>query len=221
MRSSRPQQLQRVHAIRLLLPRSPIHVDTRRVDHPVVHTPRQQRPMNPESIAPDPQVANGTGDDAKTPQEAAAKAEMLMGRLKAGASFSELAMGYSEDAETAPRGGDLGFVPVSRLKQLPPALRNAVIGQEPGTINVAAAGGAHTLVLVIAHEQAGQRDLSTPAVRERITETLRGRKEQLFRGAYLTAARDDADVVNHFARQLLESGVQAPALKPAPAPGAK
>ena len=34
---------------------------------------------------------------------------MLMERLKAGASFRDLAAGYSEDPESAPRGGDLGW----------------------------------------------------------------------------------------------------------------
>jgi peptidyl-prolyl cis-trans isomerase SurA len=127
--------------------------------------------------ARDGQVANTTGDDAKTPQEAAAKAQMLIERLKGGASFRDLAMGYSEDPESAPRGGDLGFVPVSKLKQAPQALRDAVLNKEPGSINVASMGGAYTLVLVVAHEQAGQRDLATPGVRERITETLRARKD--------------------------------------------
>ena len=84
-------------------------------------------------------------------------------------------------------------MPVSRLKQAPPQLRDAVLDKTPGTVNVVSAGGAHTLVLVVAHEQAGQRDLSTPAVRERITETLRGRKEQLLRAAYLAAARSERD----------------------------
>ena len=101
--------------------------------------------------------------------------------------------GISEDAETAPRGGDLGLVPVSRLKQLPPALRDAVLNKEPGSVNVASVGGGHTLVLVVAHEPAGQRDLNTQGVRERITDALRGRKEQLLRAAYLTAARSDAE----------------------------
>ena len=110
-----------------------------------------------------------------------------MERLKAGASFRDLAAGYSEDPESAPRGGDLGFLPVSRLKQAPPALRDAVLNKEPGSVNVAGAGGAYTLVLVVAHELAGQRDLSTPGMKERITETLRGRKEQLLRMAYLTS----------------------------------
>ena len=88
----------------------------------------------------EPQIANGTGDDAATPQAAVAKVKMLMERLKAGASFSDLAAGYSEDPESAPRGGDMGFVPVSRLKQAPPALRDAVLNKEPGSVNVAARG---------------------------------------------------------------------------------
>jgi parvulin-like peptidyl-prolyl isomerase len=168
----------------------------------------------------DAQLTNRTGDDATTPQAAAAKVRQLMERLKGGASFRDLAAGYSEDPESALRGGDLGFIPVSRLKQAPPALRNAVLNKEPGTVNVASAGGAHTLVLVVAHEQAGQRDLSTPGVRERITEAIRAPKEQLLRLAYLTAARDDANVVHYLARQLVESKGKMPNLAPAaPASG--
>jgi len=76
------------------------------------------------------------------------------------------------------------------------------------------AGGL--LVLVVAHEQAGQRDLSTPGVRDRITETVRSRREQLLRAAYLTSARDDATVVNYMARRLVESKGATPSLLPAP-----
>jgi peptidyl-prolyl cis-trans isomerase SurA len=170
----------------------------------IVITPRREE-----------RLANGTGDDATTPEAAATKVRMLMERLKAGASFRDLAVSFSEDPDTAPRGGDLGLVPVSRLKQLPPTLRNAVIGKAAGTVNVASGGGAHTLVLVVAHEQAGQRDLSTPGVRDRITETLRNRREQLLRMAYLTDLRSEAKVVNYLARRLVETngtlGIAPPA----------
>jgi parvulin-like peptidyl-prolyl isomerase len=43
----------------------------------------------------DPQVANRTGDDAATPEAAQAKVQMLLGRLKQGASFRDLAADYS------------------------------------------------------------------------------------------------------------------------------
>jgi len=157
------------------------------------------------------QLANRTGDDAATPQAAATKVAMLMERLKAGANFSELARDYSEDPESAPRGGDLGLIPMSRLKQAPQQLRDVVLKKTPGTVSVASAGGAHTLVLVVAHEPAGQRDLSTPGVNDRITEALKSRKEQLLRAAYLTAVREDAQVVNHLARRLVEAQGKLPA----------
>jgi peptidyl-prolyl cis-trans isomerase SurA len=143
--------------------------------------------------------------------------KMLMERLKAGASFGDLAMGYSEDPESAPRGGDLGLVPMSRLKQAPPQLRDAVLNKKPGTVTVASMGGAHTLVLVVSQETAGQRDLSTPGVSDRITEGLKSRKEQLLRSAFLTAARTDADVVNYLARRIVETQGKLSAQAAAPA----
>ena len=153
----------------------------------------------------EPQQANRTGNDAASAQEATFKVRMIMERLKSGASFADVAMDYSEDPETAPRGGDLGLVPVSALKQAPEPLRKAVIGQKPGTVNVATANGIHTIVAVIAYEPAGERNLSTPGVKDAITEGLKTRKEQLLRTAFLSAARNDAEVVNHQARRLVES----------------
>jgi peptidyl-prolyl cis-trans isomerase SurA len=163
----------------------------------------------------DAQIVNRTGDDAATPQAAATKVAMLMERLKAGAAFGDLARDYSEDPETTPRGGDLGLVPLSAVKQAAPALRDAVLKVKPGSARVASQEGAHTIVFVVAFEPAGQRDLSQPAVRDRITETLRARREQLLRTAYLTTARTDADVVNHEARRVVETQSKSAAPPPA------
>jgi peptidyl-prolyl cis-trans isomerase SurA len=174
--------------------------------------------VTPERTA---QLANRTGDDATTPQAAAAKAQKLLQRLKEGASFSELAMDYSEDPESAPRGGDLGLVPESRVRQASPPLRDAVLGRPAGTVNlVNAGGGVQTLVLVVAHEPAGQRDLTTPGVRENIMATIRARREQLLRAAYLIELRSQASVTNHLAKRLLDWGGRTPAFGPA-APSAR
>ena len=167
----------------------------------------------------EPQQTNRTGDDATTPQAAAYKTQMLMDRLKTGSGFADLAADYSEDGETAQRGGDLGFVPLSALNQAPPPLRNAVFNMNTGALRVVSQSGAHTIVLLVAKEAAGQRDLSVAAVREGIVNTLRGRKEQLLRTAYLTTARSDATVINHLARRLIETQGKIPSLAPAP-PGA-
>ena len=159
----------------------------------------------------DAQITNSTGDDATTPQAAAAKARLIMERLKGGASFRELATSYSEDPASGQRGGDMGLIPVSQLQQAPPPLRNAVLNKTPGTVNVASAGnGAFTIVLVVGREPAGQRDLSTPGVKDQISNTLKARKEGLLRTAYLTALRSEATVVNHLARKVVAAKGAAP-----------
>ena len=167
----------------------------------------------------DSEVTNRTGDDATTPQMAAQKAQMLMEKLKSGAPFADLARDFSEDPQSSPRGGDLGLVPISALNQAPPPLRDAVLKSAPGTVSAVSGGGAHTLVLLVRKEEAGQRDLNTPGVRDQLTGTLKQRKEQLLRTAFLSAARNDATVVNVVARRVLESPGKMPSLMPA-APGA-
>jgi len=166
-----------------------------------------------------PQPVNRTGDDAGNAQEAQGKVQRLMERLKGGEPFSQLALDYSEDPQSGQRGGDLGFVPISALRQAPPALRDSVLKAEPGTVSVVSAPQGHTIVLLVAKEAAGQRELKDPAVQERITGTLRGRKETLLRTAYLGAAREDAVVVNHIARRLVEGQGKMPAGVLPAAPG--
>jgi len=159
----------------------------------------------------DGQVTNRSGDDATTPQAAAAKVQMLMERLKTGTAFGDLARDFSEDPESAPRGGDMGLVPISALKQAPPPLRDAVMKMTPGNARVVTQNGVHTIVYVVKREPAGQRDLSSPGVRDQITAALRGRREQLLRGAYLAALKTDADITNYLARRVVENQGKVPA----------
>jgi peptidyl-prolyl cis-trans isomerase SurA len=172
--------------------------------------------------ARDQQIANRTGDDATTPEAANAKVKMLMERLNQGTPFADLARDFSEDPESAPRGGDLGLVAMSAVKQAPPAMRDAALQMAPGRARVVNQNGALVILYVVAREPKGQRDLSTPQVKQQITDALRGRKEQLLRTAYLTAARTDAQVVNYLARRVVEGQGKVPAPAAAPvAPPAK
>ena len=166
----------------------------------------------------EPQITNRRGDDASTPDEASRKVQMVLERLREGVDFSTVAAEYSEDPQTAPQGGDLGFVPLSALKQAPAPLRDAVLKATPGSVQQVSASGAHTLVLLVARENAGQRDLATPGVKDGIMQQIKERKEQLMRTAYLTAARADAAVTNYLARQIVDAQGSVPSLAPI-APG--
>jgi peptidyl-prolyl cis-trans isomerase SurA len=159
----------------------------------------------------DPEVRNRKNDDATTDAEARAKVAMLLKQLKSGADFSDLAMDYSEDPQTAGSGGDLGYVPESSLGQSNPALKAAVMQLKPGeTSGVIVLPDSYRILKLVAKEAPGQRDLNDPSVQQSIRDALRTRKEQLLRTAYLTDARDPAKVENYLAQQVIESSGRLP-----------
>lgn len=167
----------------------------------------------------DQQITNRQNDDAATPEAAARKVKMLADRLRGGGQFSELAMDYSEDPQSAPQGGDLGLIRQSQLQQGGTALRDAVLKAQPGTISQVSAGGAYSLVLLISKEPAGQRDLSTPGVKDDITGMLRDRQQQLLQASYMTVLRDNAQVINLLAKQVVDQHqtvTPPPSVTPAP-----
>jgi peptidyl-prolyl cis-trans isomerase SurA len=159
----------------------------------------------------DPEVRNRKNDDATTDAEARAKVAMLLKQIKAGADFSELAMDYSEDAQTAVSGGDLGYVPESSLGKGGPELKKAVLALKPGQVSdVISVPDAYIIVKLVSTQAAGQRDLNDPSVQQTIRDALRTRQEQLLRTAYLTDARDQAKVANYLAQQVIESAGRLP-----------
>jgi peptidyl-prolyl cis-trans isomerase SurA len=170
----------------------------------IVVTPRKEQ-----------QIRNRKNDDAANEAEAQRKVKMLMDRLNSGADFSQLAMDYSEDMNTAGTGGDLGFVPESALNQSDPALKRVVVGLKAGQVSqpiqVVPKDGPRILILkLIARESPGLRGIAEPQVQQTIRDTLRNRKEQLLRLAYLAIARDGARVSNYLAEQVIEAAGKLP-----------
>ena len=129
------------------------------------------------------QVTNRTGSDATTPEEARAKVQMIMGRLQGGAQFAEVAADFTEVPQSAPRGGDLGFIPLSVVQKDPPQLRDAVLNAKPGTAKAMGDSNGFIILLVLGRDPAGQKDLGTPGVKDAISQALKARREQLLRSA--------------------------------------
>jgi len=174
----------------------------------------------------DPQLHNRKNDDATTDVEARRKSAALLQQLANGSDFTQLAMDYSEDPATASSGGDLGYIPESSLNQSDPALKRTVVSLKVGEVSpiISLKDGYHILKLT-AKEAPGQRQISDPQVQQSIRDTLRNRKEQLLRAAYMAEARDGAKVINYLAQQVIESNGKLPeipkfgssALTPSPA----
>jgi peptidyl-prolyl cis-trans isomerase SurA len=159
----------------------------------------------------DPQIRNRKNDDATNDGEAARKSKMITDKLNSGADFAQLAMDYSEDPNTAATGGDLGYIPESSLNQSDPNLKKTVLGLKPGQVSqpIVLKDSIRILKLV-AREAAGQRGVNDPQVQQTIRDTLRDRKEQLLRAAYLAVARDEAKVRNYLAQQVVEAAGKLP-----------
>jgi hypothetical protein len=128
--------------------------------------------------------------------------------------------GSFKPERTVPRArADLIYSYSEIVKKAAPAqLKDVVLKAQPGSVNVVSAGGGHTIVLLVAREPAGQRDLGTPGVRDGIRELLQERRTQLLRLAYITTARNGADIVNNLARQIVQAQAPPPGMTPA-APG--
>ena len=134
------------------------------------------------------------------------KIQTLEARIRQGEDFNMLAQNFSEDPNSAPNGGDLGFFPESALEKADPNLRKLVTELVPGqTSGVIRTADGYRIIKLIVREPAGQRQLSDPAVQQSIRERLMNQKEQLLQAAYYEAARNETKVTNYFANSIVEN----------------
>src|SRR6266404_5870292 len=66
------------------------------------------------------------------------------------------------------------------------------------------------ILKLVAREAPGQRGIGDPQVQQTIRDTLKNRKEQLLKAAYLATVRDEAKVTNYLARQVIEAAGRLP-----------
>jgi peptidyl-prolyl cis-trans isomerase SurA len=144
-----------------------------------------------------------TGDD-----EASKKIQALKNRIDAGEDFGALAMQFSERQDTAPNGGDMGFVSESQMKG-DPATYAAITKLKPGettTIlplldaNTHKAAG-YSIYKLISKDAAGQRNLSDPNVQQAIRQQLQQSRSQLLKAAYFEMLRCQAKVEDYLAEK--------------------
>jgi peptidyl-prolyl cis-trans isomerase SurA len=101
-----------------------------------------------------------------------------------------VAQSYSEDPQTTPNGGDLGFLPESSFDKTSPDLRKLVLSLQPGALSpIIHTDEGYRILRVISREPAGQRELKDPRVQQSIRETLLSRKDQLLKNAYYEMSR--------------------------------
>ncbi|QLL10982.1 peptidylprolyl isomerase [Pseudomonas chlororaphis] len=127
----------------------------------------------------DPQALEATRKQA---QELSKKAQAAPGE------FAALASQYSQEPDSARRGGDSGLQP---LQQLLPEVRGAVARLKVGAVSdvVQSAAGFHVLKLT---EQQPARTATLDELRERLTQALRAQRQEQIAKAYLEGMLDTA-----------------------------
>jgi len=163
-------------------------------------------------VTPDPNtpIRNLRNSKAHNDAEARAKIQNLEAQLKQGADFAQLAQNYSEDPDSAPNGGDRGFIPESALASSSPELRKLILSMEPNQISpILPSPDGYRILKLISKESAGQRELNDPNVQQSIRENLRNAKDQLLKAAYYEVARNSSKIENYLARSIVENSGQS------------
>jgi parvulin-like peptidyl-prolyl isomerase len=125
-------------------------------------------------------------DEKAARAQARAKAERLRAQLVDGADFAELARTESDDAATAPRGGELGEIP---LEALDATYRGALERLEPGSLSeVVEDDQGFSIFRVDGRE--GERAPTFDEMRPRIATLLEQEKGQVLYDELLKEARD-------------------------------
>jgi peptidyl-prolyl cis-trans isomerase SurA len=166
------------------------------------------------SSAPSAQSANLQNNKASSDADAKKKIQALHNKLDSGEDFGSLAMSYSEDKDTGPNGGDMGFIPESQLHGDPQAFE-AIGKLKPGQVTevLSAVDGAshrtyYAIYKLISRAPAGQRELNDPRVQQAIHQQLHENQKQLLLNAYLEVLHDEAKVRNYYAEQILKDGAK-------------
>lgn len=169
------------------------------------------------SAEPAQQAGNLQNNKASGDADAKKKILVLYNRLRSGEDFGAVAIQFSDNANNASNGGDMGFVYESALHSDPEAY-NSISKLKPGEITEPlpiydSSGPGHRVIgyaiyKLLAREPAGQREMSDPRVQQTIRQFLRESHAQLLKNAYFEMLHDQATVRNYYAEQILKSGGQ-------------
>jgi peptidyl-prolyl cis-trans isomerase SurA len=161
---------------------------------------------------PTDQANNLQGSKATNDLEAKKKIQALQNRLQSGEDFGALAMNFSENPDTAPNGGDMGFF-YERELRAHPDVYTAIMKLKPGQITdilplmdlQTRKPVGYAIYKFLSREPAGQREINDPTVQQAIRQQLHDGRAQLLKNAYFEMLRDQAKIVNFYAENIFKN----------------
>jgi len=151
-----------------------------------------------------------TRNDAKSDAEAKLKIDNINQQLKGNADFATVARAQSEDPNSVPRGGDIGFATEDDLKQngFPADLITKFFSMQAGdkTEPVRFVNGKwYIFKLEEKRLQTENLTLESPGVRQQITQALTKQRSDILNGALLEVSMNESKIVNNMAGTMLNN----------------
>jgi peptidyl-prolyl cis-trans isomerase SurA len=169
-------------------------------------------------------VAN---DDAKNETDAKTKIDNINAQLKSGADFATVARARSEDPNSVPRGGDIGFASEDDLKAngFPADLVSKFfgsmqVGDRTDPVRFPS-GKWYIFKLQDKRLQTENLTLESQGVRQQITVALTNQRKEILNAALLEVAVSEAKIVNNFSANMLANPATLGGMRPASADAAK
>jgi peptidyl-prolyl cis-trans isomerase SurA len=179
---------------------------------------RAERGVDLAVIATDPQN-NGAADDAIGDAQAEQKIKSVYEQLRSGADFATIASQRSEDAQSALRGGSLGFASEDQLKQIfptHPELVSRLMSMSPGQYTEPIKDNVSSRWYIIKVNQKVEqpRNLSLDDVRANITNAITQQRQGILLNALVANSINEAGVKNYLAERIVQNPQIISEMKP-------
>jgi parvulin-like peptidyl-prolyl isomerase len=181
----------------------------------------KKRGVKLAAIVIDPTNA-GEGDSTIDEPSAVMKANEIIGKLRGGQDFAQVARENSED-QTRFQGGDLGYLSQEDLtqafgEQTAANLMNAQL-QVGGIITARSQGKLFILKMQERSDKDEAMTLESPGVRQQVADSLVNNRKQLLAASYQAVAMNEASVTNYLAQKVVANPNELSGARPAGAAG--
>jgi parvulin-like peptidyl-prolyl isomerase len=160
---------------------------------------------------------SGEGDSTIDDASAAQKANDIIGKLKAGQDFAQLARENSED-QSRFQSGDLGYLAEDDLRQAFGDPTAAALMSQVQIGGLATARSQGKLFILKVQDKSDRDEpltLESPGVRQQVTDSLVNNRKQLLAASYQAIAMNEAKIDNLLAKKVVENPNELSGARPA------
>ena len=161
---------------------------------------------------------SGEGDTTVDEPSAVAKANDVIGKLKTGQDFAQIARENSED-QSKFQGGDLGYLTEDDLRQaFGDQTAAGLMNSQLPIGNIITARSQGKLFILKLQDRSDKDEaltLDSPGIRQKVIDSLISSRKQLLTASYQAIAMNEAKVENYLAKKIVDNPNELSGARPA------